>query len=291
MALARMAFTPLALAFLAFAAFKSRHTIAEIITVAKPAWLAATIALWATLSLVSPVTSWKALQGYGLDLPYKVLLSIHLKRLPARYLPGGIWHTATRVMDLNDMGVNRPRLAAMVVLENIVPLAVTMLLGSALLLIEGDHRLPLHTIAGIATALVVLTPLAIRLTNRQLHVIRMIAYIELLASVLFFWLLASLAFLAYLAAFPTMPLDAHMIQIAGAYLLSWAAGFIAVFAPQGLGVFESVVSLLLRGDLPFVSMAVIVAGFRACMLAGDFLAYFLYWLFRNAPWAQPAQSD
>lgn len=286
-----MAFTPLALAFLAFAAFKSRHTIAEIITVAKPAWLAATIALWATLSLVSPVTSWKALQGYGLDLPYKVLLSIHLKRLPARYLPGGIWHTATRVMDLNDMGVNRPRLAAMVVLENIVPLAVTMLLGSALLLIEGDHRLPLHTIAGIATALVVLTPLAIRLTNRQLHVIRMIAYIELLASVLFFWLLASLAFLAYLAAFPTMPLDAHMIQIAGAYLLSWAAGFIAVFAPQGLGVFESVVSLLLRGDLPFVSMAVIVAGFRACMLAGDFLAYFLYWLFRNAPWAQPAQSD
>jgi hypothetical protein len=54
----------------------------------------------------------------------------------------------------------------------------------------------------------------------------------------------------------------------GAFGVSWGLGFFALFAPQGLGVFEgALVSVLDWG----ADAVLLVAGFRAVLLARDLL--------------------
>ena len=54
----------------------------------------------------------------------------------------------------------------------------------------------------------------------------------------------------------------------GAFGVSWGLGFFALFAPQGLGVFEgTLVSVLNWG----ADAVLLVAGFRAVLLARDLL--------------------
>lgn len=64
-----------------------------------------------------------------------------------------------------------------------------------------------------------------------------------------------------------------VLQIYGVYLLAWIAGFVSVFAPQGIGVFESVAGLFLKGALMFAGVAVLAAGFRVAVLDADMLAF------------------
>ncbi len=73
----------------------------------------------------------------------------------------------------------------------------------------------------------------------------------------------------YLSAFPGLALQAAPLETAGAYLFSWGVGFISIFAPQGIGVFEVVAAELMRGDSAFMSVAALLAGFRLIILAAD----------------------
>ncbi len=73
----------------------------------------------------------------------------------------------------------------------------------------------------------------------------------------------------YLSAFPRLALQAVPLETAGAYLFSWGVGFIAIFAPQGIGVFEVVAADLMRSDSTFMSVAALLAGFRLIILAAD----------------------
>ena len=73
----------------------------------------------------------------------------------------------------------------------------------------------------------------------------------------------------YLCAFPGLALQAAPLETAGAYLFSWGVGFISIFAPRGIGVFEVVAAELMRGDSAFMSVAALLAGFRFIILAAD----------------------
>ena len=59
----------------------------------------------------------------------------------------------------------------------------------------------------------------------------------------------------------------------GTYLIAWSAGFVSIFSPQGIGVFELVVAWMMKGALPLASLAALVAGFRVLTLVGDVIAY------------------
>jgi hypothetical protein len=83
------------------------------------------------------------------------------------------------------------------------------------------------------------------------------------------WCIAATAFVIYLSAFPELALQAAPLETAGAYLFSWGVGFISIFAPQGIGVFEVVAAELMHGDSAFMSVAALLAGFRLIILAAD----------------------
>ena len=56
-------------------------------------------------------------------------------------------------------------------------------------------------------------------------------------------------------------------------MLAWVTGFVSIFAPQGIGVFESVAGVFLQGALTFAGAAVLAAGFRVAILGADMLGY------------------
>lgn len=270
--LARRLFVPLALLFLAMAAWGARDAFGEVLANARPGALVLTVVAWALLHLLVPVISWIVLDGLGTGIGYRTALGIHVSRLPARYLPGGIWQTVSRVVDLHALGVTRRQLSVLVAMENLAPLATALGLGGACAMAAGTTQLPAAAILAAGIALWVALPLALRRLLPQAP-LPLRSYLLATAAMLAFWAIAASVFVAYWSAFPSMPLTASHAEIAASYLLAWAAGFVAVFAPQGIGVFEAVAGLLLDGALPLAGMAVMVAGFRAITLAGDGLAY------------------
>ncbi len=270
--LARRLFVPLALLFLAMAAWGARDAFGEVLANARPGALVLTVVAWALLHLLVPVISWIVLDGLGAGIGYRTVLGIHVSRLPARYLPGGIWQTVSRVVDLHALGVTRRQLSVLVAMENLAPLATALGLGGACAMAAGTTQLPAAAIMAAGLALWIVLPLALRQLLPQVP-LPLRSYLLATAAMLAFWSIAASAFVAYWSAFPSMPLTASHAEIAASYLLAWAAGFVAVFAPQGIGVFEAVAGLLLDGALPLAGMAVMVAGFRAITLAGDGLAY------------------
>ena len=92
-------FTPLALAALIVAAWHGRLTLAVLVADARLDFLAASLSIWLILHLVSPVFTLLTLNGLGQALRYRDVLCIHVVRLPAKYLPGGIWHSVARATD------------------------------------------------------------------------------------------------------------------------------------------------------------------------------------------------
>lgn len=274
----RAAATPLALLFLAAAAWSARDAVAAALRQAQLAPLLLALPLWASLHLLTPLYAHLLLRRDGQPLAYADALRIHVARLPARYLPGGIWHTVTKAADFHALGVDKAQLPLLVFLENAVPFALALTLGSAALLAAGT-ALPVQISLALGLALLALPPLALRrlpaLRGQQLG---LAVYVRLLAISSLFWCLAAAAFAIYWQAFDT-PLHAPL-QLAGAYLLAWALGFAAIFAPQGLGVFETTIALLLDDATPFAGLLVLAAGFRALALAADLLSYALYVLIR-----------
>lgn len=285
-AISRWLYAPAAIAFLAFAIWHSRGIFQEVVKRAEIWLLVLAVLLWTGLHLLTPVFSWILLRDADSGITYQVLLRIHAGRLPARYLPGGIWHTVSRVMDLHALGVGRQPLSRMVIAENILPVAMALSLGGLFLDLAGNaHWLAAAAIVvgivSVAGGFVFLRRLG-RPTCQPLLLGR---YLKLAGVTGAFWIIAATAFYSYWSAFPAAREVVPGLQVYGIYLLSWAAGFASVFAPQGIGVFESVAGVFLHGAMTFSGAVVLVAGFRVAVLAADLLAYGLFLILR---WHYPA---
>jgi hypothetical protein len=99
------------------------------------------------------------------------------------------------------------------------------------------------------------------------------SYLQLAAVTTTFWIVAATAFFSYWSAFPDARASVPALRIYGVYLLAWVTGFVSIFAPQGVGVFESVAGVFLQGALTFAGAAVLAAGFRVAILGADMLGY------------------
>ena len=273
----RAVFAPVAVLFLLFAAYSARGILEDTLRQAQLLPFLGAVLAWTISHLIAPALAWTVLEADGVHIGYARALRIHVSRLPARYLPGGIWHTVSRVADYTTLGATRVQLTRLVVLENSLPVAMAALLGGGGMLLLGLAT----PIAGAALGLGVLLLLALPfvLRHRLLSAgarFPVAAYLRPAAAMLGFWSVAAFAFCAYWSAFPQPDQAPALAAVASAYLLSWAAGFAMVFAPQGLGVFEGSIAVLLQGATPFVDVVVLAAGFRAAVLGADLLAYAVY---------------
>jgi hypothetical protein len=240
--------------------------------------------IWAVLHLLSPVVAMLVFNSERPAVNYKRALHFHVRNLPARYLPGGIWHTVGRVIDFHAHGISRKQLAAFVFLENSLAASVTIFAGGVCL---GYFRGSVGWGGiGMAAAMVAFVGMIMALpaTNKWIlgnaERISLMRYVCSIGVVAMFWVLAALAFILYMHSFADLLRTASFVEIAGAYLFSWGIGFISIFAPQGIGVFEVVSSSILTGAIRPELIIVLLSGFRLVILAADLIVWVLNYLVR-----------
>lgn len=259
-----------------------RDRIGDLVAGTRPLPLVGALAL-GMVSLWQSAWFWsRCLHGLGAARRVGPVLEATVASIPARYVPGSIWYSAGRVVQLRRAGTPAVPLALVAVLETLLSFMVAVALGIGLLVASGsdDAGLRAATLAAVAVALALLAspwtvnPLVRWVARRreltQVPVLGWTVYLELCAHLVAFWAASATAFVLYLSAFPAVD-TTGVVRTAGTFLLAWAAGFLAVFAPQGAGVFEAAVAGTLDGA-PVAALAVVVGGYRALTAVRDGIA-------------------
>ena len=258
-----------------------RDDVAALVDGARPGPLLVALVL-SMASLAQSAWFWtRALTDLRSPLPFAKVLEATVAAIPGRYLPGSVWYAAGRVGALRGAGASTPALAVVAVLETLLSFVVAVALGAGLLVAGGsdDSGLGVVSLVGVAVALGlssspwVVNPVvrwaAARRGVGHVPEVGWAGYAELVGHLVLFWLASAAAFWSYLAAFPAVDAPG-VVRTAGTFLLSWAAGFLAIFAPQGVGVFEATMAGLLDG--PVAALALVIAGYRALTAVRDALA-------------------
>ena len=269
----KLIFTPVALLCITYIIWLSRLDLIALWEASNGKLLIIACMLSGAAHFFSPLASRKVLQSLGVNVEYRVLLRTHMLRLPARYLPGGVWHTIGRAVDLHEHGVNRAAIGWMVVLENGLAICMAFMLGWGLLQISGLMPNSLDgvtsLIASSALMMLICLPVVLRKFWRtsmlNLSVAKWVACCAWFAVI---WAFQASAFVAYSMALVGSSTVAEALNTGGVYLFSWGIGLAAFFAPQGIGVFEVAVTMF-AGQSLLPGAIAMVAGFRLCMLTVD----------------------
>lgn len=281
--LAKRAFALFAVFALAYFAWQSRGTLMKVVASAKPGWLVVSVLMWMMLHLISPWFTQFVLRARSLRLDYSIALKIHAGRLPAKYLPGGIWHTVARAGDYHAHGLSGRRVAWYLLIENYAIAAVTLALGG---LITGTvvgigpgWKMVAAACSAIGLCSLLALPLILARSPWPAAAFSSLAnYAAGVVVMTVYWITAGAAFVVYVNSFQDLALANSALEIGGIYIFAWSIGFLTLIAPQGIGVSELVGGHLLQGNLAVTGLLALLAGFRAVMLVGDLVTWLLSFL-------------
>lgn len=272
----RRLFIPVALVFLLYSAYVAGHRLAPVIAGLSIKHLLLAWIFWGIAQWIGPLTTLVFARILGLSLGYRELSLISILRLPAKYLPGGIWQSVARFTAYSQHEVKKADSLAILIIEHLLAFGVSAALGAALLLhtenIQQSHHLATWTLFGALTVLAIALLGFLKVRGGGIKAAAGI-FMAMLTTTLF-WVAAATSFCEYWAAAFSLQFS-DVIRVASCYLLSWAAGFAALFAPQGLGVFEWVSGHLLPSSRPLGVTITVIAGFRLVTLAADLSVWML----------------
>ena len=286
-------FTPIALAFLAYFVWLARHDLKNVLNEATWWLLLSAIAVWCLFNIITPILAVTTFRSFGVQLSWWRAFSIHAARLPARYIPGGIWHTVGRIMDYKQDGIQTRHVSSFVILENGLAASVALAIGGAVVFAtRGPDTMGIVAAATSVVSIMSLAAIWVFINKRvvagQDH-LQLSVYLLTIGLMVVIWTAATIAFLLFLSAFPSTIAAHSLIEMAGIYLFSWGVGFVSVFAPQGIGVFELVSSKLMHSPLGFVGLAALLGTFRVVVLIADLLVWAAFHILRR--WIDDAKSE
>jgi hypothetical protein len=232
-AIARIAYLPLALALVGYFTYRAATKIDL-----------STVRVWAlVLAYVAALVWWVAL-AFG----WSALITERIHRLPVeqwcktqvtRYLPGGIWAPITRATTVQ--GRVRDKVTA-VAAENVIVLSVAIGIGALWATVHNPAWLPL-------ALLVVVPALCGRWLERRTKVTRA-GVIRSTGSYTVGYVAYGIAGILTQLAVSGIRDPTYPLYVAGAACVAWAAGLVVVFAPGGVGVREVVYVWTLRNLYP-----------------------------------------
>lgn len=282
-------FVLLAIIFLAYAVWAEKNNVLRLIATADWKLLLISVLIWSSVHLVSPLFATSFMTSLGKRFGYSESLDLHVKYIPAKYLPGGVWHTVARATVLHAKGFGKRRVSALVFLENIIAPTFTLVSGGCLMLISNFEN-GLRSVVGVSVPSVLILFLVgyfflkkYIFSSADGKRFNFLSLFRLLLIVAGFWGVASFSFLVYMSAVVQLGSGLSIIKSTGMYLFSWGVGFLAVFAPQGVGVFEAVASALMEGALNFKALVVMFLMFRIVTVLGDLLAWSVWGLWKAVP--------
>jgi hypothetical protein len=223
-------------------------------------------AMFAAFLFAFRVMSWRTiLAGFGYKLPLAPATRIWSTSELARYLPGAIWQVVGRVYLCKPYGVRGTVCSASQLLELVVFLLANILVALSCLLWFGTKLDP--AAAKQMYVVMPLVPLLMLILHPKVFYTLLTKYMtwrgkELPArrvrgktlTLLAVWSIVGLLWqAAALWVLTHEPLKLELSKwwvVAGSYGLAWCAGFIAFWAPAGLGVREYVFVMAMMFALP-----------------------------------------
>jgi hypothetical protein len=196
-----------------------------------------------------------------------------------KYLPGSVAQYVGRHVMLKRWGMSHAALVFCAMAEAGLLVAAALLWGASLI----DQIVPALSWIGVlcAVPLVVLASgwifaIAQRRAPRWMGQMAPLAPAWLIPAMLLYLLFfALMAATLMLVAVPFDAVQGGYGLLAAVAALSWAAGYLVIGAPAGLGVREAVFIVLLKGHLPEEEVLLLVAGFRMATFGGDLLAFLI----------------
>lgn len=275
--LARVVFTPVSLAVIAWFIWINREELAGIVTGSNGAWLFASFLIWTGSHLVSPLIGVSLFSACGIRMSYNSCLHIHCSRLPAKYIPGGIWHSVGRANDYLLLGHAHGKVATFFMLENLLLVGVTFAMSAPFvsrLLTAPELQALLLAGTVLAALAIALAPLLLRVLSRGRLTIAWRGYLLAVPSLVLYWCVVGLSFTSYIAAFSELSLQGSNLETVAVYVFSWCMGYLAIFAPQGVGIMEFVSGYLLAAG-EGLKLVGLIAGFRLVILSADICTWLI----------------
>jgi len=127
---ARTVFTPLAVSFLLYYLYNSSEFLVDTWNTANTRQLVTAYVLLMLAIAFAPVCTFSVLRYLDIYIDKKIVAEAHLKRLPAKYIPGGIWHTVGRGVDFRRNGVSMKDVSKVITVEQILGLGVASLIAA-----------------------------------------------------------------------------------------------------------------------------------------------------------------
>ncbi len=176
---------------------------------------------------------------------YRRMFHINSISQLAKYLPGGIWHFVGRAGFYAADGLSARDIAQAMVIENVWLVGSAFLAGAAFLLpVFVTGRAGVAVIAGIGVIWLALLYLSTRPYRLGAGWRFILSTSALQAAVWFLLGLSLWVMITPLSGLRILPLAV------GAFGASWAAGYVAVFAPSGIGIREAAMVAILGAVLP-----------------------------------------
>ncbi|MDP9417556.1 MAG: lysylphosphatidylglycerol synthase domain-containing protein [Actinomycetota bacterium] len=276
---ARVAYTLLLVLALAWALVLARDDVAALARDARPAFLVGALLAGVGMPVLTSALWSSMLRALGSSVPAHVVLSATARSLPARYLPGSIWYAVSRGALLRERGVPVRALTTVATLEMLLVPVVGFAVGGFLLAVSGGTPSGLTAplvVAAVALAVLATPPVLNRLLALVWRsregappAVDWPAVARLVGWITLFWVWSASVFALYLAGFPRVADDVPVATLLGAYMVAWGVGWLAVFAPQGVGVFE--VTLASALGTATAGTALVLGGYRVVVLARDLL--------------------
>lgn len=222
---------------------------------------------------------WRLLAGLSmLPLPTRTTMATWSVSQYGKYLPGNVAHYALRHVWSRRQSIPHASLGLAAVIEAALLLVVALVLA---LLAGGEAELPLPGIdvrllvlmlvATLFTGLFVLHRLRrIRIANLTLPSISVAPLVLALGSYVVFF--ASSATILWVLA-RIIGVDTGWLLLLGAGAASWAAGFVVIGAPAGLGIRETAFVAMTGSAFGEDRALLLIALYRLVTFFGDTLAF------------------
>jgi hypothetical protein len=235
--------------------FKQWPEVREQILKTSPMHFALAAGMFAAFLFAFRVLVWrKIVASFGTKLPIAPATRIWSTSELARYIPGVIWQVAGRVYLCRPYGVTGSVCSITQILELAIFLLANILVALACLTyfgiknMDGAAQTALYAAAALLPVLLLLlhTRIFYGIINRVMRRLGKPAIVQRLRGhtlvMLLFWNILGLLWQSlaiYVVVHDALGLKlAWWWVVAGAYCLAWCAGFLAFWAPGGLGVRE-----------------------------------------------------
>jgi uncharacterized membrane protein YbhN (UPF0104 family) len=208
------------------------------------------------------VLGWQSiLRAYGIRLGYRSVLGAEMLSMLAKYIPGGVWTPAARVLAVRRAGIdNTSVVLATILLEaGLSAVAGVIVLAAGLPFVSGVDApvWPVVAFALLATLLLhprVFAPLASRLARSfgggEIAPLPWVTGIGVLLFYCVTWLVGGAALTALLASVGAHPGIAAIPYLGGASAVGAIVAVVTVIFPSGLGVREGAVGAFMLALAP-----------------------------------------